>query len=94
MRFLIFPGKSQLYQLQLGAQMTPAFPIGSEVIANSWQPTLDFYAGANGSYADKEAYRTWHGLSHMDDALQAPANYNHFDLYAHNGQLDTQYKPF
>ena len=75
--------------------MTPAFPIGSEVIANSWQPTLDFFMPVQMDHMRiKEAYRTWHGLSHMDDALQAPANYNHFDLYAHNGQLDTQYKPF
>ncbi len=87
--------ESGLYQLQLGAQTTPAFPIGADVLANSWQPTLDFFMPVQMDHMRvKEAYRTWHGLSHMDDALQAPANYNHFDLYAHNAQLDTKFKPF
>jgi hypothetical protein len=84
-----------LYQLQLGAQTTPAFPIGADVLGNSWQPTLDFFMPVQMDHMRiKEAYRTWHGLSHMDDALQAPPNYNHFDLYAHNAQLDTIFKPF
>jgi endoglucanase len=32
-------------------------------------------------------YRVWHGLSHMDDALMAPVNHNHFDGYV-AGALD------
>jgi endoglucanase len=30
----------------------------------------------------RENYRVWHGVSHMDDARQAPVNYTHFDGYA------------
>jgi hypothetical protein len=30
----------------------------------------------------------------MDDALQAPPNYEHFDLFAHDNNLDTKFKPF
>ena len=28
-----------------------------------------------------DRYKTWHGLCHMDDALMAPVNHNHFDGY-------------
>jgi hypothetical protein len=41
----------------------------------------------------KEAYRVWHGASHLDDALQAPVNHEHFDLYAQGPTTDTPYKP-
>jgi endoglucanase len=30
----------------------------------------------------RENYRVWHGVSHMDDARQAPVNYTHFDGYS------------
>jgi hypothetical protein len=41
----------------------------------------------------KEAYRVWHGAAHLDDALQAPINHNHFDLYAQGKATDTPYRP-
>ncbi|HUX56381.1 MAG TPA: hypothetical protein VMV77_05375 [Bacteroidales bacterium] len=40
-----------------------------------------------------EAYRVWHGASHLDDALQAPVNHEHFDLYAQGSSTDTRYEP-
>src|SRR5690606_13338914 len=40
-----------------------------------------------------EAYRVWHGASHLDDAVQAPINHEHFDLYAQGPTTDTQFKP-
>ncbi len=40
-----------------------------------------------------EAYRVWHGASHLDDALQAPVNHEHFDMYAQGPETGTQYKP-
>jgi endoglucanase len=84
-----------LYQLHYGSQITPAFPIAPDVFSGAWQPTLDFFMPVQMDHMTiKEAYRTWHGLSHMDDALQAPPNYDHFDLYGLNADLDTQFKPF
>lgn len=86
---------SGLYQVQYGDQVTPAFPISAQVLAQSWQPTLDFFMPVQMDHMRvKEAYRVWHGLSHMDDAVQAPPNYEHFDLFAHNGEVDTKFKPF
>ncbi len=40
-----------------------------------------------------EGYRVWHGLTHMDDALQAPLNFQHFDGYRMGATTDTKYKP-
>src|SRR5512136_2634534 len=41
----------------------------------------------------REAYRVWHGAAHLDDALQAPVNCEHFDLYAQGPTTDSPYKP-
>ncbi|MGB2867408.1 MAG: glycoside hydrolase family 9 protein, partial [Bacteroidota bacterium] len=35
----------------------------------------------------------WHGVAHLDDALQAPVNHEHFDLYAQGPTTDSPYKP-
>ncbi len=84
-----------VYQLQYGDQLTSAFRIDNDIFADVWQPTLDyFYPVQMDHMRVREAYRIWHGLSHMDDALQAPPNYEHFDLFAHNENLDTKFKPF
>jgi hypothetical protein len=41
----------------------------------------------------REEYRVWSGLSHMDDARQAPPNTNHFDGYRMGPNLDSSFKP-
>jgi hypothetical protein len=41
----------------------------------------------------REEYRVWQGLSHMDDARQAPPNIVHFDGYRMGPKLDSPYKP-
>ena len=40
-----------------------------------------------------EKYRVWHDVCHLDDALLAPPNINHFDVYTH-GKLPKGYKAF
>jgi hypothetical protein len=40
-----------------------------------------------------EKYRVWHGLCHMDDALMAPLNHNHFDGYMQGESTLTDYNP-
>ncbi len=84
-----------LYQLEYAGQTTSAFPIEAGVYAKAWQATLDYFYPVQMDHMKvKEAYRTWHGASHLDDALQAPANYEHFDLYAHGDATDTEFAPF
>ena len=41
-----------------------------------------------------EAYRVWHGRSHMDDAIQAPTNYQQHDGYRMGNTTGTKYKPY
>jgi len=38
-----------------------------------------------------EAYRVWHCLTHMDDALQAPLNFQHFDGCRMGATTGTKY---
>ena len=41
----------------------------------------------------RESYRVWHGVSHMDDARQAPVNYTHFDGYSMGATSDSPFAP-
>lgn len=83
-----------LYQLRFGQTTTAAFPIAPDVLDEAWYPTLDhFFPVQMDHMLINEAYRVWHGASHLDDALQAPVNHEHFDLYAQGPTTDTQYEP-
>jgi endoglucanase len=82
-----------LYVLEYGNQRTTAFRIAPNVYEQAWQPTLDIFFPVQMDHMRvTEAYRVWHGASHLDDALQAPVNHEHFDLYAQGPTTDTQYK--
>ena len=82
------------YQLRYKDTTTAAFPIANHVLDGAWYPTLDhFFPVQMDHMLINEAYRVWHGASHLDDALQAPVNHEHFDLYAQGPTTDTQYKP-
>ena len=83
-----------LYFIEYGEHRTKPFPIGQNVYENAWQPTLDVFFPVQMDHMQvNEAYRVWHGASHLDDALQAPVDHEHFDLYAQGPTTDTPYKP-
>lgn len=83
-----------VYRLQYGDVVTASFRIDNNVYQNAWQPTLDvFYPVQMDHIFVREAYRVWHGDSHRDDALQAPINHHHFDLYAQGATTGNKYKP-
>jgi hypothetical protein len=83
-----------LYVIEYGAVRTRAFRIASNAYETAWQPTLDvFFPVQMDHMYVKEAYRVWHGASHLDDARQAPVNHEHIDLYAQGPTTDTPYKP-
>ena len=83
-----------LYRIQYGAQTTGAFPIAADVYARVWQPTLDvFFPVQMDHMFVNEAYRVWHGAAHLDDALQAPLDEQHFDGYKTGAVTNTPYKP-
>ncbi|WP_036186421.1 glycoside hydrolase family 9 protein [Marinimicrobium agarilyticum] len=84
-----------LYQLEYGDQTSGVFRISEEARSDTWQLTLDvFFPVQMDHMTVREAYRVWHGASHLDDALQAPPNYEHFDLFAHGDTTDTAFEPF
>jgi len=83
-----------IYFIEYGDQKTAPFRIARDVFQNAWQPTLDIYLPVQMDHVTvNEAYRVWHGASHLDDALQAPVNHEHFDLYAQGPTTDTPFQP-
>lgn len=86
--------ESGLYSIEFGDVKTKPFKIDTDVYETVWQPTLDvFFPIQMDHMLVNEAYRVWHGAGHLDDALQAPVNHEHFDLYAQGPTTDTPYKP-
>jgi endoglucanase len=83
-----------LYSIEYGNVRTKPFSIGKNIYKNAWNSTLDvFFPVQMDHMLVNEAYRVWHGAAHLDDALQAPVNHVHFDLYAQGPTTDTPYKP-
>ncbi|GGY66269.1 hypothetical protein GCM10011613_07730 [Cellvibrio zantedeschiae] len=83
-----------LYKIVYGDQQAGPFRIAKDVYTSAWFPSLDMYLPIQMDHVTvNEAYRVWHGVSHLDDALQAPVNHEHFDLYRQGPTTDTPYKP-
>jgi hypothetical protein len=84
-----------LYVLEFGKTRTAPFRIAEDIYADAWHPTLDVYFNvAMDHMLVNEAYRVWHGDSHRDDAMQAPVDHEHLDLYAQGPSTDTRFKPY
>ena len=83
-----------LYVISYKEETTAPFKINEDVYEKAWHPTNDvFFPVQMDHMLVNEAYRVWHGASHLDDALQAPVNREHFDLYAQGPTTDTEYEP-
>jgi endoglucanase len=83
-----------IYMIKYGNQKTGTFRIGKQIYDDAWQQTLDvwFPVQMDHMYVN-EAYRVWHGAAHLDDALQAPVNHQHFDGFHMGDTTETRYKP-
>jgi hypothetical protein len=83
-----------IYAIEYAGKRNPPFLIAKDVYAHIWQPSLDTWLAQEMDHVKvREGYRIWHGLSHMDDARQAPVNYTHFDGYAMGPSTDSPFKP-
>ena len=83
-----------LYMLEYGDVRTAPFRIDAAVYDDAWHPTNDVYFPvAMDHMSVNEAYRTWHGDSHRDDARQAPVDHEHIDLYRQGPTTDTRFAP-
>ena len=75
------------------ATRSSPFRIASDVYKKGvWQPSLDTYLPVQMDHIKvRENYRVWHGVSHMDDARQAPSAYTHFDGYSMGPNSDSPF---
>ena len=83
-----------MYVIEYAGQETEPFPIAKDVYSKTWQSSLSGFLAVEMDHVSvREGYRLWHGVSHLDDALQAPPNTRHFDGYASGANLDSPFKP-
>ena len=84
-----------IYQIKYAGNTTEPFRISSTIYdRNVWQPVVEYFLPVQMCHMRvNEGYRVWHGLCHMDDALMAPVDTNHFDGYAQGHSTLTKYKP-
>jgi hypothetical protein len=82
-----------MYIVKYGNENSNPFRIAADVYdRNVWQPTLEYFLPVQMCHMRiNEKYRVWHGLCHMDDALMAPVNHNHFDGYIQGSSTLTKY---
>jgi len=82
-----------LYVIEYADQRTATFPISKDAYANIWQASLDHHLAVQMDHvAVREAYRVWHGASHLDDARLAPVVGEQFDGWNQAAATDGKYK--
>jgi hypothetical protein len=82
-----------LYEISYAGHTTAPFTISANAYDRIWQPSLDTYLAEQMDHVKvREQYRIWQGVSHLDDARQAPPNIVHFDGYKMGPNLDSPFK--
>ena len=83
-----------VYAIAYAGRTTSPFPISPNAYDHIWQTSLDTYLTEQMDHMRvREQYRIWQGVSHMDDARQAPPDIVHFDGYHMGPNLDSPFKP-
>ena len=83
------------YLIEYNGYRSNPFPINVNVYEGKWHNTMDVWLPVQMDHMlVNEAYRVWHGRSHMDDAVQAPTNYQQQDGYRMGNTTNTKYKPY
>ncbi|MCQ2974082.1 MAG: glycoside hydrolase family 9 protein [Bacteroidales bacterium] len=84
-----------IYCIEYKGETTNIFPISESVYGDKWCTSLDVWLPGQMDHMEvKEAYHTIHGRSNMDDAMQAPTNYEQHDGYRQGAETFTKYKPY
>jgi endoglucanase len=82
-----------LYVIEYADQRTAPFPISKNPYANIWQDSLDHHLAEQMDHVSvREAYRVWHGASHLDDGRMAPVVGDQFDGWSQATSTDGKYK--
>lgn len=83
-----------MYVIEYAGQKTEPFPIAKDVYSKIWQSSLSGFLAVEMDHVSvREGYRLWHGISHLDDARQAPPNTRHFDGYSLGPELNSPFQP-
>jgi len=84
-----------VYVVRYGPSESAPFQINPAVYQRDvWQPTVETFLPAQMCHMRiNDRYRVWHGVCHLDDALMAPVNHNHFDGYAQGPSTLTTFQP-
>ncbi|HEX6770900.1 MAG TPA: glycoside hydrolase family 9 protein [Acidobacteriaceae bacterium] len=82
-----------LYVIEYADQRTAPFPISKDAYAKIWQDSLDHHLAEQMDHVSvREAYRMWHGASHLDDGRMAPVVGEQFDGWYQATATDGKYK--
>ncbi|MDE1987386.1 MAG: glycoside hydrolase family 9 protein [Alphaproteobacteria bacterium] len=83
-----------VYAISYAGKTFDPFRIAPNLYAKGvWQPSLDVYLPEQMDHVKvREDYLMWHGVSHLDDARQAPPNTVHFDGYTQGPSTDSRFK--
>jgi endoglucanase len=82
-----------LYVIEYADQRTAPFPISKDAYANIWQDSLDHHLAVQMDHVSvREAYRVWHGASHLDDGRLAPVVGEQFDGWNQATATDGKFK--
>ena len=82
-----------LYVIEYVGQRTAVFPISQDAYAHIWQDSLDHHLAEQMDHVSvREAYRMWHGASHLDDGRMAPVVGEQFDGWNQATATDGKYK--
>ncbi len=84
-----------LYQLAYGEIRGEPFPIAPEVYEKGvWQSTVGTFMPVQMCHVRVvDGFRVWHGACHLDDAIMAPVDHNHFDGFSQGPSTYCIYKP-
>ena len=83
-----------VYMVTYGKTKSYTFSIKSDIYSKGvWQPTMDAYFPVQMCHVKvRDRSQIWHGACHLDDALQAPLDWQHVDQYRQYPAKDTKYE--
>ena len=87
--------KNGIYFIRYADRQSSTFQISDKIWERHvWQPVLEYFLPIQMCHMRVEdGYRVWHGACHLDDAIMAPVNHNHFDGYFQGPSTLCSYQP-
>lgn len=82
-----------MYMVTYGKVKSDPFSIRRDIYSfDIWQPALEGYFPVQMCHVKvRDRSQIWHGACHLDDALQAPVDWQHADQYRQYHETDTKY---